>query len=48
VVGFLYWTTHSLALALGRSGAVMPLLAGWLANLLFLSFGSALFLQVRH
>ena len=48
VIGFLYWSTHSVAIALGHSGALAPALAGWLANLLFLSFGSALFLQVRH
>lgn len=47
-VGFLYWTAHSVAIALGHSGALAPLMAGWLANLLFFSFGSALFLQVRH
>jgi lipopolysaccharide export system permease protein len=47
-IGFLYWTAHSVAIALGHSGALTPLLAGWLANLLFFSFGSSLFLQVRH
>lgn len=48
VIGFLYWTAHSVAIALGHSGALAPVMAGWLANLLFFSFGSALFLQVRH
>jgi lipopolysaccharide export system permease protein len=48
VIGFLYWAAHSVAIALGRSGALAPLMAGWLANLLFFSLGSALFLQVRH
>ncbi len=47
-IGFLYWAAHSVAIALGHSGALAPLLAGWLANLLFLSLGSALFLQIRH
>lgn len=47
-IGFLYWTAHSVAIALGHSGALAPLVAGWLANLLFVSFGSALFLQIRH
>jgi lipopolysaccharide export system permease protein len=47
-IGFLYWTAHSVAIALGHSGALAPVMAAWLANLLFLSFGSALFLQVRH
>ncbi len=47
-IGFLYWTAHSVAIALGHSGALAPVMAGWLANLLFVSFGSALFLQIRH
>jgi lipopolysaccharide export system permease protein len=48
VVGFLYWTAHSVAIAFGRSGVLEPILAGWIANLLFLSFGSYLFLKVSH
>jgi len=47
-IGFLYWAAHSVAIALGHSGALAPLMAGWLANILFFSFGSALFLQIRH
>jgi lipopolysaccharide export system permease protein len=47
-IGFLYWAAHSVAIALGHSGAMAPVMAGWLANALFFSFGSALFLQVRH
>jgi lipopolysaccharide export system permease protein len=48
LVGFLYWATHSVALAFGRSGVVPPLLAGWTANILFLSFAGYLFLKVRQ
>ncbi len=48
LIGFLYWTTFSLAIALGRSGALAPVVAGWIANLLFLSFGLYLLLKVRH
>lgn len=48
VIGFLYWATHSVALAFGRSGVLPPLLAGWTANLLFLSFASYLFLHIRQ
>ncbi len=48
VVGFCYWTTQSIAVALGRGGALTPLLAGWLANILFISFGLYLLLKVRH
>jgi lipopolysaccharide export system permease protein len=48
LIGFLYWATHSVALAFGRSGVFPPLLAGWSANLLFLSFAGYLFLRVRQ
>ena len=48
IVGFCYWTTHSIAIALGRGGALAPMLAGWLANIVFASFGLYLLLKVRH
>jgi len=48
IVGFCYWTAHSIAIALGRGGALPPMLAGWMANLLFGSFGLYLLLKVRH
>ena len=48
IVGFCYWTTHSLSIALGRGGALEPMLAGWMANLLFLSFALYLLLRVRY
>ena len=48
VVGFCYWTTHSIAIALGRGGLLAPMLAGWITNLLFLSFGLYLLLKVRY
>ena len=48
IVGFCYWTTHSIAIALGRGGALSPLLAGWMANTLFLSFSLYLLLKVRY
>lgn len=48
LVGFLYWSAHSVALALGRSNVVPPLLAGWTANILFLCFAGYLFLRVRQ
>src|SRR5574338_1013295 len=43
-VGFFYWTTHSVSIALGRGGVLMPMLAGWMANLVFLAFGGYLLL----
>lgn len=48
IVGFCYWTTHSVSIALGRGGAMAPMLAGWMANILFASFGLYLLLKVRH
>jgi lipopolysaccharide export system permease protein len=48
LIGFLYWATHSAALALGRSDVVPPLLAGFTANISFLAFGGFLFLHVRQ
>jgi len=48
IVGFCYWTTHSIAIALGRGGAMAPMFAGWMANILFGSFGLYLLLKVRR
>jgi lipopolysaccharide export system permease protein len=48
LIGFLYWATHAGALAFGRGGVLPPLLAGWSANMLFLSFAGYLFLRVRQ
>jgi lipopolysaccharide export system permease protein len=47
-IGFLYWTTHSVSIALGRSDILAPMLAGWMANLVFIMFGSYLLLKVRQ
>ena len=47
-IGLLYWTVHSLAIALGRTSVLAPLMAGWFANGLFLSFGLYLILKVRY
>ena len=48
VIGFLYWAAYSVAIALGRSGVMAPVLAGWMTNLLFLSYGWYLYLKVSH
>jgi lipopolysaccharide export system permease protein len=47
-IGFCYWTTHSIAVALGRGGALAPMMAGWSANLLFMSLALYLLLKVRY
>jgi lipopolysaccharide export system permease protein len=48
LIGFLYWATHSIAIAFGRGGALPPMVAGWLTNVLFLSYGLYLMLRVRY
>lgn len=48
LIGFLYWATHSIAIAFGRGGALPPIVAGWLTNVLFLSYGLYLMLKVRY
>ena len=47
-VGFSYWATHSIAIALGRGGVMAPMIAGWTANVLFISLGLYLMLKVRY
>ncbi len=48
MVGFFYWAAHSVAIAFGRGGALPPMLAGWMTNALFLSYGLYLMLKVRY
>jgi lipopolysaccharide export system permease protein len=48
LVGFLYWTAHSIAIAFGRGGALPPVVAGWLTNVLFTSYGLYLMLKLRY
>ena len=47
-IGFCFWATHSIAIAFGRGGVLAPLVAGWMANVLFLSFGLYLMFKVRY
>lgn len=47
-IGFCYWATHSIAIAFGRGGALPPMIAGWLTNVLFMSYGLYLMLKVRY
>jgi lipopolysaccharide export system permease protein len=48
LVGFLYWAAHSIAIAFGRGGVLPPVVAGWLANALFTSYGLYLMLKLRY
>lgn len=47
-ISFLFWATHSGAIALGRGGALSPILAGWIACAMFLVVSLNLFLKVRY
>ena len=47
-VSFLFWTANSVGIALGRSGALLPIIAGWIACLMFLSVSLNLFLKIRY
>jgi lipopolysaccharide export system permease protein len=47
-VGFCFWTTHSIAIALGRGGALTPMLAAWMGNIVFMSFGLYLMFKVKY
>lgn len=47
-IGFCYWTTHSISIAFGRGGVMTPLIAGWMANILFMSVGLYLMFRVRY
>ena len=48
IISFLFWATHSVAIALGRGGALVPILAGWIACAMFLVVSLNLFLKVRY
>ena len=47
-IGFCYWATHSIAIALGRGGVLTPFIAAWMANVLFMSVGLYLMFKVRY
>ena len=45
---FLFWTANSVGIALGRSGALIPVVAGWIACLMFLSVSLNFYLKIRY
>ncbi len=47
-ISFLFWTTHSVGIALGRSGALAPVIAGWIACFMFLAVSMNFMLKVRY
>ncbi len=48
VIGFCYWASNSIAIAFGHGGVLPPMVAGWLANVLFFSYGLYRMLKVRY
>jgi lipopolysaccharide export system permease protein len=47
-LAFLYWVVFSVGIALGRGGALSPLVAAWLPNVLFAIGGLVALVKVRH
>ena len=47
-LAFLYWVLLSLGFSLGRGGALPPLVAAWLPNVLFAAGGLVALIKVRH
>jgi lipopolysaccharide export system permease protein len=48
VLGFLYFITDGLALALGEGGAILPLVAAWTPVLAFASIGGSVLMRVER
>jgi len=42
-----YWMVHSVSLALAQADLLPPVLAAWIANIVFAGLGVALYLNVR-
>ncbi len=47
-ISFLFWATNSVGLTLGKSGALLPLVAAWIACVMFLIVSLNIFLKVRY
>lgn len=47
-ISFLFWATNSVGLTLGKSGALPPSIAAWIACLTFLIVSFNVFLKVRY
>ncbi len=46
-IGFLFWVTHSFGVVLGQNGALVPVVAGSFACVMFLVIGVNIFLRAR-
>ena len=47
-ISFLFWATNSVGLTLGKSGALFPQVAAWIACVMFLIVSLNIFLKVRY
>ena len=47
-ISFLFWATNSVGLTLGKSGALLPVVAAWIACAMFLIVSLNVFLKVRY
>ncbi len=47
-IGFVFWAAHLLSIGLGRSGALLPVVAAWITCVMFLIVCLNLFLKVRY
>ena len=47
-ISFLFWASHSVGIALGHSGALPPIIGGWIACIMFFSVSLNFFLKVRY
>ena len=47
-ISFLFWATNSVGLTLGKSGALLPVIAAWIACAMFLIVSLNIFLKVRY
>ena len=47
-VAFLYWMLYSVSITSGQSNILPPLVAGWLANAVFLASGTLLLVTMKQ
>ena len=47
-ISFLFWATNSVGITLGKSGALLPVVAAWIACAMFFIVSLNLFLKVRY
>ena len=48
IISFLFWATNSVGITLGKSGALLPVVAAWIACVMFFVVSLNLFLKVRY